>query len=397
MKKNVVILMLATIIAFSFYTSAMAAGQPQPATVKFVYSSTLDDLPIIAAQKFGLFKEEGIDVEIMPINKANEVMAALTGNLVQFASWGFATVPILAANGKDVKIIFMPSPVSNYELFANKNFKTLADLVEYKKNTGKKAKIAINDVTSQNFLMLKRALINSGVSQEVMDESFDFIPIGGTSLRLNAMIQGQVDATNLLPPFNFIGKSAGFNVLIPAEKYPLSPTVVIAVMGDYLKKNPQVVEKVVRALIKAVTRLSSEPQKTKELMISSFGLEKQAERVNTVLLEECIKKYQSMGISYDDAKLKCSNIQNQPSPTQLLPQTKDINGQPPVSPITAQDLADSNYDFLKKCCWSLKDMVSMDLVKQGYQMLPPAKNPYPAPETLCDFSIAEKVMKEFDR
>jgi ABC-type nitrate/sulfonate/bicarbonate transport system substrate-binding protein len=89
------------------------------------------------------------------------------------------------------------------------------------------------------------------------------MPIGEPPLMLQALERGVVDATSLSVPASFLAKSKGFFELVNYDALGLTyPQHAVTTLRPTIAKNPQMVERVLKALVEAVAIFKSNKQKS---------------------------------------------------------------------------------------------------------------------------------------
>jgi len=107
-------------------------------------------------------------------------------------------------------------------------------------------------------------------------------------------------------------------------------------------------------------------------IIVSFAVNAPNAKAET--LEECIKKYQAMGLSYDNAKLKCSNIQA-PVNTQITPSSQTQ----PLPASVPQPLAPTNQGVSDPCIQKYMDAYKLSYDEAKTKCYTPQNQVSPTP------------------
>jgi NitT/TauT family transport system substrate-binding protein len=88
------------------------------------------------------------------------------------------------------------------------------------------------------------------------------MPVGEPPLMIQALERGVVDATSLSVPANFVAKSRGFLELVNYDDLGLAyPMHAVTLLRPTIEKNPQLVEKVLRALIEGIAIFKTDKAK----------------------------------------------------------------------------------------------------------------------------------------
>ena len=135
------------------------------------------------------------------------------GSLDVVAVNGLAEPIHAVEKGAAVAILRIIGQTPNYVMVARSGIKDTLGL--------KGKKIAIGGLRDINRIYLDRLMAPTGLT----DRDYDIIVIGATGARFAALQSGAIDATMLVPPFNFAATKAGFNT--------------IGLVRDYAKDLPQ--------------------------------------------------------------------------------------------------------------------------------------------------------------
>ena len=112
-----------------------AAGSPSPTVrpcctkVVAAYSNiSADDwIPWYAFEK-GIFKDNGLEIDLQSINGGAQTSAALISGSIQIGQFGGSEALSANAGGGDLVIVANLAPVYPYKLYVQKGIKTIADL-----------------------------------------------------------------------------------------------------------------------------------------------------------------------------------------------------------------------------------------------------------------------------
>jgi putative hydroxymethylpyrimidine transport system substrate-binding protein len=153
-------------------------------TLMLDWFPNIDHLPIYVAQERGLFKEKGLEVEIIsPSETADGLKLAASGNVDIAVSYEPQTI-IAAAAGLDVKVVgrLVEHPLTTLLFLKNEKIKTPKDL------EGKKIGYTVPGLMD---VMLKAFMSINGVKNyEAINVGFTIVP---------ALVAGNVDA--VMGPF----------------------------------------------------------------------------------------------------------------------------------------------------------------------------------------------------
>jgi NitT/TauT family transport system substrate-binding protein len=193
------------------------------------------------AQQEGLFKKNGLDVELLHIASSSRgIQAILAGELAFSYMDG---VNLVQANLKGANIALVAGSTNRqvFSLMAKPEIKKIADL--------KGKKIGITRVGSSTHTSALFALNSGGLKQN----DYQILPLVEVPNILTALIAGQVDAGVVSPPTNSRARKAGFNELMNlAKDGPEFVSVAIGSSRNYIRANEDTVRRVVRAYSEGV-------------------------------------------------------------------------------------------------------------------------------------------------
>jgi NitT/TauT family transport system substrate-binding protein len=170
--------------------------------------------PFLIGMKKGFFARHDIIPDVVFAPTAPGLVQQLAAGSLDIVAVNGLAEPLHAVEkGAPVAIMRIIGQTPNYVMVARRG---IADLKSLK---GKK--IAIGGLRDINKIFLDRVMIPNGLK----DTDYDIIVIGATGARFAALQSGAIDATMLVPPFNFTAIKAGHTSL--------------GLVRDYAKDLPQ--------------------------------------------------------------------------------------------------------------------------------------------------------------
>jgi NitT/TauT family transport system substrate-binding protein len=252
---------LAVALALAIITGPVAA-QPRDKVILmlnwYVYS---EHAPFFLGKERGFFEQEGIDLDIQEGRGSGVTVQAVAAGTAQF---GYADVPTMikaAAKGAPViavGVALQTSPMSVMG-FAVKNIKTPPDI------KGKIVAVTPGDSMSQIWpLFLKKTNLKDTDFQQVA---------GDAQTKLNAVINGQAD---LLLGY-VMDQAIKLQDATKKNVYPIRfadygvnlVSSGIVVNKDYLKKNPDVVKRFMRAATRSLEEAAKNPDAAIDAMLKA--------------------------------------------------------------------------------------------------------------------------------
>jgi NitT/TauT family transport system substrate-binding protein len=238
------------------------AAQPKEKVILmlnwYVYS---EHAPFFLGKERGYFEQEGIDLDIQEGRGSGVTVQAVAAGTAQF---GYADVPTMikaAAKGAPViavGVALQTSPMSVMG-FADKNIKTPADI------KGKIVAVTPGDSMSQIWpLFLKKTNLKDTDFQQVA---------GDAQTKLNAVINGQAD---LLLGY-VMDQAIKLQDATKKNVYPIRfadygvnlVSSGIVANKDYLKKNPDVVKRFMRAATRSLEEAAKNPDAAVDAMLKA--------------------------------------------------------------------------------------------------------------------------------
>ena len=216
---------------------------------------------IYVAEAKGYFVAEGLDIVLQRHQMGKLGLQALLEHKADLAA--AAETPIMFAILKNEKIFIIANiedSSSNNGLVARKSsgISTLADL--------KGKRIGFTKGTTSDFFL--DSLLNAnGLARQ------DILPVElGPDKMLEALNAGQVDAVSTWNyPLTQIAQALGTAGLTFQDRQIYTETFNPVAQQDFAKKNPQLIERFLRALIRAQGFVEKEPGEAQAIMAKATG------------------------------------------------------------------------------------------------------------------------------
>lgn len=224
----------------------IAPAAAQLTKVRAVFPSVdVQYLPAYLAQSRGIFKEEGLDVELIVIRGARTGVQALISGDVQFGLALGATLPAIWS-GADLKVVAQMTNMLPFSLMVRPEITKVEDL------KGKKVGASVGSTT---YALVYELLRSHGLDPE---KSVDYVNMSGAAPRISAMQNGLLHATPLAPPGDFRAAQLGFRRLVFfGDILPEMTFTGLVATSSFVKDNPNTVGRMVRAIVRA-TNLTRE-------------------------------------------------------------------------------------------------------------------------------------------
>jgi ABC-type nitrate/sulfonate/bicarbonate transport system substrate-binding protein len=201
-------------------------------------------MPFFVAKERGFFREEGLDVELIVMQAIQTIQATL-GNSTQFASATGSAVSS-AVQGADMRVIFAVTDRPSFDLIVQPNITSIQQL------RGKK--IGTGGVGSLAEILARRILI----ANNVRPEEVSILATGPSHVTYLSLKAKVIDAAPLQMPLTFTAQDEGFRKLASARDVYQSVQGGLATTRTMLTEQPELVTKVVRAMLRATRLIKSD-------------------------------------------------------------------------------------------------------------------------------------------
>ncbi len=201
-------------------------------------------MPFFVARERGFFREEGLEVELIVMQAIQTIQATL-GNSTQFASATGSAVSA-AVQGADIKVVFAVTDRPSFDLISQPNITSVQQL------RGKK--IGTGGVGSLAEILARRILI----ANNVRPEEVSILATGPSHVTYLSLKAKVIDAAPLQMPLTFTAQDEGFRKLAAAGDVYQSVQGGLATTKLMLTEHPDLVTKVVRAMLRATRLIKSD-------------------------------------------------------------------------------------------------------------------------------------------
>jgi NitT/TauT family transport system substrate-binding protein len=234
--------------------------------------------PVYVARGQGLFEQEGLDVDVVITSGGTQAAAAVLGGSAQFGVTNMASVMQAADKGQDlVALTALMNQYASNVVISNAwaaKFGISADSpVDQKLAAFKGARIGITSPGSGTDQLARYLLRQSGLTP---DTDAEIVPLGQSDAALAALRNNQVDIFCFSSPSSDTAISQGYGQLLlnlsAGELKQLDGylyTVSLA-KASYLRDNPAVAVRFVRALVRANELLKDNKEASKAAMKPYF-------------------------------------------------------------------------------------------------------------------------------
>ena len=267
--------------------------------------NSINVFPLIIAREFGYFKAEGFLEQLVSMNSDLSVKALVTGDVAYATST--TSVAKAAAVGFPVKILMSFFNGSDYSIVTNPSIKTASDL---------KGKVfAISRYGSAVDFDLRAGLRHLGLDP-VRDVKI--IPVGAGDFKLVALLTGRVDGAVLNGVETLFAVEQGMKIFMGTGHLTRQTLTGLGTSVTRIQKNREEVNKMTRAVLRALADYKENKDKIKPLFIRTLKIKpEQFEWLHKKSLEAFSSDgsltEEDVRAAYDSARQGVANL----SPVQL--------------------------------------------------------------------------------
>src|SRR5512132_279344 len=190
------------------------------------------------AQQEGLFKKNGLDVELVHIPSSSRGIQTILAGEIAFSFMDGANEVQADIKGANIALVAGATNRQVFSLMARSEIKKIGDL------RGKK--IGITRIGSSTHTSALFALGTAGLKPS----DYQILPLMEVPNILTALMAGQVDAGVVSPPTNSRARKAGLNELMNlAKEGPEYVSVGVGTSRSYINANEDTVRRVIRSYV----------------------------------------------------------------------------------------------------------------------------------------------------
>lgn len=204
-----------------------------------------EQLPAWIAKETGIFRQNGLDVQLIYFTGGTTAVQALVSGEVPIGQVAGPAVVNSALAGSDIVIIAGGATSLDYWLMSRPEIKRPEQL-----NGGS---VAISAFGTASDFVARYALEKLGLTP---GKDVALVQVGGVPDRLGAVLAGKIEAAVLVPPSMFIGQRKGLNILADVSKLGLPFQYTgVATSRRFIREHSDAVKRYVRSQLEAVHRI----------------------------------------------------------------------------------------------------------------------------------------------
>jgi len=256
-------------------------------TVRIGYvSRSILDMPFIIARDRGLFREEGLEPELIFIKAAQTIPAMLAGGIDLGTATGTAVAA--AVSGVDVRVVFALTDKPSFDLIA------VPSITNVQQMRGKKLGITAFGALAE---ILARQIF---IANKIPPEQVTFLPLGTSDVLYIALKAGTIDATMLQIPQTFLAQDEGFRKLAAGADVYRAVQGGLTTTKATIAERPELVTKTIRATQRALRLIRNDRKYATEFIKGPYlDLGKERERHAERVYEAALQYYLQSGAVHE--------------------------------------------------------------------------------------------------
>jgi len=221
-------------------------------------SISTNHFPAWMAKESGIFRENGLDVELVYFRGGTTAMMALLSRETPISEIAGPSVVSASLRGTDVVMIAGGVVTSDQWLVTRPDIKAAEQL--------KGGSVATSVYGGSSDFLARMALKKIGLTP-VKDVAI--VQIGGVPERLGALEKGKVQAAMLGVTEALMAQKKGFNALAAATQvYQASG---VATTRRFIRERPDIVRRYIKSQIEAVHRIKTDRETAKKVLLKYLG------------------------------------------------------------------------------------------------------------------------------
>jgi NitT/TauT family transport system substrate-binding protein len=237
--------------------AGQTAGQDKALKKVYFGVSTLSPnlwIPWLAKEA-KLFEKNGLDVETVLLRGSGQTSQAMVSGSLFASSVASPAVMLANLNGADLANVAHGIASQGSKLMVRPEIRRPEDL------RGKR--IGISSLGSAGDLIFGYILRKYGIDA---NREINFLAVGNTGERLQALLNGAVDAADLTYPADVQAERKGFRTLLEAKKELVYPTASVVTRRKTIREDRDTVMRLVRGYVEGIAYLKQNKEFSKKVL-----------------------------------------------------------------------------------------------------------------------------------
>lgn len=273
---------MAVKIFLMILATALSAAAAQAEPIKIAYSGvSASGTPLWLAKDEGIFAKHQLEAELITVRSAPIQVSALVSNEVQFVRGSASSMLTAAAQGAKLKILFsLFAERASYDFLVSPAINKPSDL------RGKK--IGVQDFSGLLWSLTMLSLREMGLDPQ--KDNISVQAIGDSTVIAQSLASGLIDAAPLDKLQSARLQGLGIKVLLDLRRIAL-PSSPFMSAESFIGKNPQVVEKFIKALIESSAVMRSQKERGLAVLQRHIKADRSLAEIGYKILLEDLTSY----------------------------------------------------------------------------------------------------------
>ena len=256
MIKGISIVLLIAIVLTGTSPIELAFGQTLE-KMRLGYSGTgLNNYVLEMGRRAGLFRKNGLDLEIVYVNSGSLLNQALIAGTFDISFSQGSEAMMAKLRGADMRITAVVANRFNHV------YLTAPAITSIKQLKGKK--VAVSRFGSGSHFQSNLALKEGGLDPE---KDVTILQIGNSAARMAAILSGTVDGTIMAADFVPKAKKEGFNIVADLADTKIEyPFLSLNFMGSYIDRNLKMVKGLIKGMSESIRALQTDSAAAKAVV-----------------------------------------------------------------------------------------------------------------------------------
>ncbi len=256
MIKGISIVLLIAIVLTGTSPIELAFGQTLE-KMRLGYSGTgLNNYVLEMGRRAGLFRKNGLDLEIVYVNSGSLLNQALIAGSFDISFSQGSEAMMAKLRGADMRITAVVANRFNHV------YLTAPAITSIKQLKGKK--VAVSRFGSGSHFQSNLALKEGGLDPE---KDVTILQIGNSAARMAAILSGTVDGTIMAADFVPKAKKEGFNIVADLADTKIEyPFLSLNFMGSYIDRNLKMVKALIKGMSESIRVLQTDSAAAKAVV-----------------------------------------------------------------------------------------------------------------------------------
>jgi len=256
MIRGISIVLLIAIVLTGTSPIELAFGQTLE-KMRLGYSGTgLNNYVLEMGRRAGLFRKNGLDLEIVYVNSGSLLNQALIAGTFDISFSQGSEAMMAKLRGADMRITAVVANRFNHV------YLTAPAITSIKQLKGKK--VAVSRFGSGSHFQSNLALKEGGLDPE---KDVTILQIGNSAARMAAILSGTVDGTIMAADFVPKAKKEGFNIVADLADTKIEyPFLSLNFMGSYIDRNLKMVKALIKGMSESIRVLQTDSAAAKAVV-----------------------------------------------------------------------------------------------------------------------------------